>query len=232
MKEEEIAEFKKEGFMLQKDKERLTCRIVFPAGIATAEELAAVSEIAKKYGDGTVVTTVRLNMELPNILPENVEEMKKAMDSHGLHYGGTGANVRPLVGCKGTVCKFGQVDTQALVKALHEEFYGKALPHKFKINVTGCVNNCAKVQLNDVGFMGAPKNTLRLYIGGCFGRKAVMGREIGRIPVEKAAEVVRICLDFFSAYGKPKQRFFALLEEMEDTPELGHLLHQLNEYTI
>lgn len=229
---EELAQLKGQGFILMKDKEQFACRVVFPAGLATAKMLRDVADLAEKYAKSAVAVTVRLNVEITGIPYENVAPMKEEMDKLGLIYGGTGAKVRPLVCCKGTVCKFGMIDTQALCKELHEEFYGINLPHKFKINITGCPNNCAKAQLNDLAFMGAPKDAVRVFIGGRFGRQSLIGEEVCRIPIKKSAEVVRLCLDFYKANGKTKQRFGNMLEEMKETKEYAGFLESIKAFEI
>ena len=80
------------------------------------------------------------------------------MESHGLAFGGTGAKVRPVTACKGSTCVYGNIDTHALARELHEKFYigmrDVKLPHKFKIGVGGCPNSCMKPSLNDIGFEG------------------------------------------------------------------------------
>jgi dissimilatory sulfite reductase (desulfoviridin) alpha/beta subunit len=37
---------------------------------------------------------------------------------------------------------------------LDERYFGKELPHKFKIGITGCKNNCLKAEENDLGVKG------------------------------------------------------------------------------
>ncbi len=72
--------------------------------------------------------------------------------------GGTGSKVRPVVSCKGTTCQYGLIDTFALSEEIHERFFlgynDVLLPHKFKIAVGGCPNNCVKPDLNDLGIVG------------------------------------------------------------------------------
>ena len=66
--------------------------------------------------------------------------------------------VRPVVSCKGTTCQYGLIDTYDLSQKIHKQFYqgyhNIALPHKFKIAVGGCPNNCVKPDLNDLGIVG------------------------------------------------------------------------------
>lgn len=63
-----------------------------------------------------------------------------------------------MVSCKGTTCQYGLIDTFALSEEIHERFYHGyrevKLPHKFKIAVGGCPNNCVKPDLNDLGIIG------------------------------------------------------------------------------
>ncbi|MBO8435095.1 MAG: hypothetical protein IAC55_07240 [Tyzzerella sp.] len=230
--QERLAELKSKGFLFMKDKEHFVVRIILPAGMATSDELKKISYLAEKYAEGKAVVTVRLNVEIPGIKYENVEPMMKEMEELGIVYGGTNCGVRPLVCCKGTVCKFGLVDTQKLCKELHDEFFEVPLPHKFKINITGCPNNCAKVQLNDLAFMGAPRNTLRVFVGGRFGRQSIIGEEICKIPYENARDVSRVCCGFFNKYGKSKQRFGDLLVEMKDTEEYVKFIEDIKAFAV
>ena len=50
------------------------------------------------------------------------------------------------------------MDSFGLAKEIHERFYvgyrQVQLPHKFKIAVGGCPNNCVKPDLNDLGIIG------------------------------------------------------------------------------
>ena len=71
---------------------------------------------------------------------------------------GTGSKVRPVVSCKGTTCQYGIIDTFDLSEEMHYRFFNDyanvKLPHKFKMAVGGCPNNCVKPDLNDLGVVG------------------------------------------------------------------------------
>ena len=89
---------------------------------------------------------------------DNIEPLREFLAQNGLETGGTGSKVRPVVSCKGTTCQYGLIDTFALSEEIHERFYhgyhDVKLPHKFKIAVGGCPNNCVKPDLNDLGIIG------------------------------------------------------------------------------
>ena len=133
-------------------------RVITRNGKLTAAEHTAVAEAAEKFGSGEVTMTTRLTMEIQGVPYENVEPLIQFLHSAGLDVGGTGSKVRPGVSCKGTTCQYGLCDTFALSEKLHELFYigyhDVSLPHKFKIAVCGCPNNCGKPALNDLGIVG------------------------------------------------------------------------------
>lgn len=156
---EEITRVKGLGFLW--DKTTPDCfngRVITRNGKMTAKELAAVAEAAEKFGNGQVALTVRLTAEIQKVPFENIEPLREFLKERGLETGGTGAKVRPVVSCKGTTCQYGLTDTFALSEAIHKRFYegwhDVKLPHKFKIAVGGCPNNCVKPDLNDLGIVG------------------------------------------------------------------------------
>lgn len=147
-------ELKALGFLLQNDKEHFAVRLLSKAGNFTVEELRNIAMLAEKYGRGYVGETTRLQVEIPWIKDEDVEKFMEEAKRLGLKHGGTGQKVRPLVACKGTVCLHGNIDTQGICKQLEEKYFGTDTPHKCKMGVVGCANNCAKANINDIGILG------------------------------------------------------------------------------
>lgn len=102
--------------------------------------------------------TSRLTMEIQGVHYDKLEDIMSFLAEAGLETGGTGSKVRPVVSCKGTTCQYGLIDTFALSEKLHDLYYtgyhDVSLPHKFKIAVGGCPNNCVKPNLNDLGIIG------------------------------------------------------------------------------
>lgn len=156
---EEIKRVKGLGFL--HDKNTADCfngRVITRNGKITAEESRAISEAAERFGSGEIAMTSRLTIEIQGIPFDNIEPLREFLNNAGLETGGTGSKVRPVVSCKGTTCQYGLIDTFALSEEIHERFYegyhDVLLPHKFKIAVGGCPNNCVKPDLNDLGIIG------------------------------------------------------------------------------
>lgn len=155
---EQITNVKGMGFLLNRGTENFSGRIVPAGSVFTAEQLKTVSEIAEKFGNGKVCFTSRLAAEIVGIPYENIEAAREYAAKSDLYFGGTGAKIRPVTACKGTTCVYGNFDTQALAKEIHEKYYigwkDVKLPHKFKIGIGGCPNSCMKPSLNDFGVEG------------------------------------------------------------------------------
>ena len=133
-------------------------RVITCNGKITAAEHHAIAEAAEKFGSGAITMTSRLTMEIQGVKYDDIEPLIAFLGQYGLITGGTGSLVRPVVSCKGTTCQYGLIDTFGLSEKIHERFYlgyhGVTLPHKFKIAVGGCPNNCVKPDLNDLGIVG------------------------------------------------------------------------------
>ena len=158
LKPEDITRVKALGFLNNKGTDNFNARVITVNGRITAAQTAKLAEAAEKYGDGHVVFTTRLTAELPGVPYDKIDDFCAFIGEAGLVTGGTGSKVRPVVACKGTTCQYGLLDSYALSEEIHERFYvgyrQVRLPHKFKIAVGGCPNNCVKPDLNDLGVVG------------------------------------------------------------------------------
>ena len=133
-------------------------RVITRNGKITSDEHRIIAEAAERFGSGAVTMTTRLTLEIQGVKYDDIPALIDFLQEHGLQTGGTGSLVRPVVSCKGTTCQYGLLDSFDLSEKLHERFYigyhGVTLPHKFKIAVGGCPNNCVKPDLNDLGIVG------------------------------------------------------------------------------
>ena len=134
------------GFLSNKGTDNFSGRIITVNGKITAAQQRCIAEAAEKFGNGTVTFTTRLTIEVQGIPYDKIEAFQAYIAREGLVTGGTGSMVRPVVACKGTTCQYGLLDSFAISEEIHRRFYegyrGVKLPHKFKIDVGGCPNNC------------------------------------------------------------------------------------------
>lgn len=133
-------------------------RVITRNGKITTDEHKTIAEAAERFGSGEITMTMRLTMEIQGGHYRDINDLLDFLGQHGLMTGGTGSLVRPVVSCKGTTCQYGLIDTYGLSEKNHQRFYlgyhSDTLPHKFKIAVGGCPNNCVKPNLNDLGIVG------------------------------------------------------------------------------
>lgn len=155
---DEIKRVKGLGFLHNKGTDNFSGRVITRNGKITAAESRRIADAAEKFGNGELAMTTRLTVEVQGIPYENIEPFREYLAEIGLMTGGTGAKVRPVVCCKGTTCVFGLLDSYGISEEIHNRFFigynDVKLPHKFKIAVGGCPNNCVKPDLNDLGIVG------------------------------------------------------------------------------
>lgn len=156
---EDVARIKGLGFLVDKRTgNTFNARVLTGNGKISSEKAHVLAEAARLFGSGEMAMTTRQTVEIQGIPFENVEPLRAYLAGYGMETGGTGPKVRPVVSCKGTTCQYGLIDSYGLSEKIHERFYkgyhDVKLPHKFKIAVGGCPNNCVKPELNDLGIVG------------------------------------------------------------------------------
>lgn len=155
-------QLKKNAFRVTKERGITASRIRVPGGHMDAKYLSMVGHIAEEYGNGTVHITVRQGFEIPGIKYEDMPKVNELLQpiiegldinqpEKGCGYSASGT--RNIVACVGNrVCPYGCYDTSGLAQRIEKAVF----PHDlhFKVAVTGCPNDCAKVRMHDFGVMG------------------------------------------------------------------------------
>ena len=155
MAQVDYATLKKGGFMRQIQKDKFSLRLRVAGGQIEARQIAKVSEIAEKFGAGYIHMTSRQGIEIPFISIKDIDAVKAELVEVGLQPGACGPRVRTVTACQGAaICPSGLIETSGLARELDTRYFGRELPHKFKIGITGCKNNCLKAEENDLGIKG------------------------------------------------------------------------------
>lgn len=203
----DLKELKSAGFLPQVQEGRFSLRIRVVGGQVTTEQLDKVRRLAELYGSGYVHLTSRQSLEVPFIKLEDIDKVEAFLHENGLAAAFTGPKVRTITACQGkAICASGLIDTTDLAKGIDQRFGGQPVPHKFKIGVTGCRNNCLKAEENDIGVKGALEpswnETNCTYCGACAkicpGNAITVDREAKQLHVERESclscgRCVKVC---------------------------------------
>lgn len=153
---------KKNAFRVTKERNVTASRVRIPGGHLEANYLKGIQEIAEKYGNGTIHITSRQGFEIPGIPFDKMEEVNRCLqdiieglsiNQEGKNEGYPAAGTRNIAACIGNrVCPFACYDTTGFAKRVEKAVFPNNL--HFKIALTGCPNDCAKVRMHDFGIMG------------------------------------------------------------------------------
>lgn len=153
---------RKNAFRVTKRRGITASRVRIPGGRMDAKLLGEIQKIAELYGDGTVHITSRQGFEILGIPFENIDKVNEALqplideldiNQEKRNKGYSAAGTRNITACIGnTVCPYACYNTTEFAKKIEKEIF----PHDlhFKVALTGCPNDCAKVRMHDFGIQG------------------------------------------------------------------------------
>ncbi|MFV2176795.1 nitrite/sulfite reductase [Actinomadura sp. LOL_016] len=165
------------------------------AGRVNGELLGVIGDLADRYGSGRVRTTIEQKMVILDVPEENTEALADELAKHDLQ-------VRPstfrrqTMACTGIeYCKLAIVDTKQRAMDLIDELE-KRLPdfdQPLSINVNGCPNACARIQVADIGLKGQlvvdengdQVEGFQIHLGGQLG--ATFGKKVRGLKTTSAA---------------------------------------------
>ncbi|MFE7976000.1 nitrite/sulfite reductase [Streptomyces shenzhenensis] len=183
--------------------------------------LAKIADLAEAHGSGRVRTTVEQKMIVLDVTEEQVDSLVAGLESLDL-------TVHPSPFRRGTMactgieyCKLAIVETKARGASLIDELE-RRLPdfdEPITINVNGCPNACARIQVADIGLKGQlvlddngdQVEGFQVHLGGALGLEAGFGRKVRGLKVtsEELPDYVERVLKRFQAERADGERFAA-----------------------
>ncbi|RKN03319.1 nitrite/sulfite reductase [Streptomyces radicis] len=181
--------------------------------------LAKIADLAEAHGSSRVRTTVEQKMIVLDVPEDRVEALTEGLAALDL-------TTRPSTFRRGTMactgiefCKLAIVETKARATWLIEEME-RRLPdfdEPLTINVNGCPNSCARIQIADIGLKGqlvtdADGNQVegfQVHLGGSLGLEPGFGRKVRGLKVTATglADYVERVLVRFTEQREPGERF-------------------------
>lgn len=201
------------GAIIQRDKETYAVAPHIPAGITTPAMLRRIAEVAERYQARCVKLTSAQRIVLIGLPEEKIDEIWAEL---GEKPGATiGLCVRSVKVCPGTdYCKRGQQDSVGVGLEVDRRFHGMELPWKFKMGVSGCMNDCGEVCLKDVGLIGTPKGW-NLMVGGNGGSQPRLSQRLfEHIPSDQEALALVERLVLWFREQNRRCRLGKIVEEM------------------
>jgi sulfite reductase (ferredoxin) len=126
-------------------------------GRLNGELLASIAALAERYGTGRVRTTAEQKMVILDVPDVSVPGLVAELDALGLP-AAPSVFRRHMMACTGIeFCKLAIVETKARAMTLIDELE-RRLPgfeSPVTINVNGCPNSCARIQVADIGLKGS-----------------------------------------------------------------------------
>jgi len=215
-------------------------RVKVPGGRLLAAQAERIGNLADRFarapephplwGDRYCDLTTRQDVQMHWIRIEDVPEIWDALEEVGLtSVQACGDSARNVLCCPVAGVDADEAfDASPVVVALSAYFTGNReyanLPRKFKLSVTGCLDDCAQAEINDVGLLPCRLEDgtvgFDLLVGGGLSDGPRMASQIDVfVPLEHAVECARAIAQLFGELGNRENRGFSRMRYLVE--ELG-----------
>jgi sulfite reductase (ferredoxin) len=209
-----------------------------PSGDLTSEQMFVLADLAERYANGNIRTTINQNMMVRWIPDMHLRHFYEDLEAHGL--GDPGAEgVTDIVSCPGTdTCGLGITSSKGLARALAEVFPAGKIAEDLEgvnVKISGCHNSCAQHHIATIGLHGVGKRigdhvapVYELHLGGQVNGTAKIGQLIVKVPAKNVPAAIQHLLDL---YRRGKNNGESLLGFIDRTGKI-QLKDELIPYTI
>lgn len=203
-------------------------RVKIPGGRLTAAQTRLIGEIADEHargpephplwGDGYLDLTTRQDIQLHWIRIGAIPEIWSRLEAVGITtVQACGDSARNVLCCPVSGIDHHEViDSYPVAVAISDFFTGNReyanLPRKFKMSVTGCVEDCAQAEINDVALVPARLADgtagFNLLVGGGLSDGPRLASDIDVfVRAEEAVEISRAVAQVFDELGNRENRW-------------------------
>jgi sulfite reductase (ferredoxin) len=198
-------------------------RIRIPGGRLTSEQLRAIAWCSERFGRDVADVTDRQNVQLHWIRIEDVPRIWDALESVGLStQEACGDTPRVMIGCPVAGVDAGEVlDATPYLVETERRYVGDPqfsnLPRKYKTSISGCRQQCAQHEVNDVAFVGVERSDgtagFDLWVGGGLSTNPHIAKRLGVfVETELVPDVWAAVTGVFRDYGYRRARNHARLK--------------------
>jgi sulfite reductase (ferredoxin) len=191
-------------------------RVRIGGGLLTSDQLRAIAWASERFGADVADVTDRQNIQLHNIRIEDVPRIWERLESVGLTTcEACGDTPRVMIGCPlAGVAADEILDATPTLLATNARFVGDPafsnLPRKYKTSISGCAQQCAQHQINDIAFVGTTQDGepgFDLWVGGGLSTNPKFAVRLGAfVPPEQVPDVWAGVTGVFRDYGYRRSR--------------------------
>lgn len=220
---------------------RFMVRIRVPQGRLKANQLEALGNLARDFGNYAELTT-RQNIQLHSVRLDDVPDVLKRLNSAGLSTLATeGDTVRTITRCPVAGIDADELfDCQADIQTLVDFFSNPEnrayfhLPRKVKLTLSTCPRWCNLPEIHDVAFIGIRQGNREGYgilLGGGLSTNPRIAKTVGFfVPRERVLEAARTILDIWSEDLRSRRSFVkARLKFFVDEVGIDWFRHAISE---
>lgn len=181
--------------------------------------LTKIAEVAAAHGSGRLRTTAEQKMIVLDVEEAQVESLVAGLEALDLKVNASPFR-RGTMACTGIeFCKLAIVETKARGASLIDELERRIpdFDEPITINLNGCPNACARIQVADIGLKGQlmldqngeQVEGYQVHLGGALGLEAGFGRKVRGLKVTAAElpDYVERVLKRFQAERESGERF-------------------------
>ncbi|MBM4296852.1 MAG: nitrite/sulfite reductase, partial [Deltaproteobacteria bacterium] len=194
--------------------------VTLPLGDVSADQLRALADIARRFVQDTLRTTVEQNILFRWLSEADLPEFYQAIKAIGLG-AADAATIVDVTACPGTdTCKLGIASSRGLARELRLRLGEKSLQldeavKNLRIKVSGCFNSCGQHHIADIGFYGINRNVkgfqvphFQVILGGKFHDNAgEYGAAIGAVPSKRIPEALLTITEYYVRQRLKDERF-------------------------
>lgn len=199
--------WKRTNVVKQKQDGYVTAAIKLFMGDITAEQMLFVADLAERYSNGNLRTTINQNLVVRWVPLDQIPHFYEDLTSHGL--GDPGAElVEDIIACPGTdTCGLGITSSKGLARALAEVFPAGRVPEDLRdvsVKISGCHNSCAQHHISTIGLHGVGKRLgdhvaphYELHLGGSVNGTAKIGQMTVKLPAKAVPSAISHLIDVY-----------------------------------
>ncbi|MFD9632358.1 nitrite/sulfite reductase [Streptomyces violascens] len=183
--------------------------------------LSKIAELAETHGSSRLRTTAEQKLIVLDVAEDRVDSLVSGLEALGLKVNASPFR-RGTMACTGIeFCKLAIVETKARGASLIDELERRIpeFDEPITININGCPNSCARIQVADIGLKGQlvldsegnQVEGFQVHLGGALGLEAGFGRKVRGLKVTSAElpDYVERVLTRFQAERTEGERFAA-----------------------